>query len=146
MVLFKQRQILYCCALAALLLLSRTALAEVVVVAGAKNSSIVLSKNQISDLFLGKVVSLPDGHNAALIDQPETNPVRDEFYSKVANKSAAQAKALWAKLYFTGRGVPPREGTDSGNVKKLVNSTPGAIGYIEQASLDDSVHVIFVAR
>jgi ABC-type phosphate transport system substrate-binding protein len=64
----------------------------------------------------------------------------------VTNKSAAQAKAHWAKLYFTGRGVPPHECADSGDVKRILNSTPGAIGYIERSSLDSSVKVIFVAQ
>ena len=146
MILFNQRYVLHCCVSAALLLFPLSLLADVVVVTGAKSSSITLSKNQVSDVFLGKVVSLPDGRSATPIDQSETNPLRNEFYLKVTNKSAAQAKAHWAKLYFTGRGVPPRECTDSGDVKKMLNSTPGAIGYIERSSLDKSVKVIFVAQ
>lgn len=146
MTLFNQRQILHCCALVALLLIPLNLIADVLVVTGAKSPSITLSKNQLRDIFLGKVASLPDGSSATPIDQPESNPLRDEFYSKVANMSAAQAKAHWAKLHFTGRGVPPREGTDSDDVKRIVNSTPGAIGYIEQHSLDSSVKVIFVAQ
>lgn len=146
MVLFSQKHVFHCCALAALLSLPLALLADVLVVTGAKSPSTTLSKNQVSDVFLGKVVSLPDGSSAAPIDQPESSPLRDEFYSKVANKSAAQAKAHWAKLYFTGRGVPPREGTDSGDIKRILNSTPGAIGYIEQSALDSSVKVVFVAQ
>jgi ABC-type phosphate transport system substrate-binding protein len=146
MVLFNQRYVLHCCVLATLLLLPLSLLADVVVVTGAKSSSITLSKNQVSDVFLGKVTSLPDGSSATPIDQSESSPLRNEFYSKVTNKSAAQAKAHWAKLYFTGRGVPPHECADSGDVKRILNSTPGAIGYIERSSLDSSVKVIFVAQ
>jgi hypothetical protein len=80
------------------------------------------------------------------VDQPESNPLREEFYLKVVNKSAAQAKAHWAKLYFTGRGVPPREGKDSDDIKKILNSTHGAIGYIDQSALDSSVKVLFLAQ
>lgn len=145
MVQFCQRHVWHCCALV-VLLLPFGLLADVLVVTGAKSSSITLSKSQVSDVFLGKVVSLPDGSNAAPIDQPESNPLRDEFYLKISNKSAAQAKAQWAKLYFTGRGVPPREGVDSGDVKRILNATPGAIGYIEQSSLDSSVKVVFVVQ
>ena len=119
---------------------------EVLVVTGANNSNITLNKNQISDVFLGKVTSLPDGSGVTLVDQPESNPLRDEFYKKVANKSAAQAKAYWAKLYFTGRGVPPRIGKDNAEIKKILNSIHGAIGYIEQSALDDTVKVIGVLQ
>jgi ABC-type phosphate transport system substrate-binding protein len=141
-----QRYILHCFALAALLVLPFSLLADVLVVTGAKSSLITLSKNQVSDVFLGKVASLPDGSSATPIDQSESSPLRDEFYLKVTNKSAAQAKAHWAKLYFTGRGVPPHECIDSGDIKKTLNSTPGTIGYIERSSLDNSVKVIFVAQ
>lgn len=129
--------------IAALLLFPFNLRAEVVVVTGAHNP-VALSKSQISDVFLGRVTSLPDGSSLVPVDQPESSPLRDRFYLKVANKSAAQAKAHWAKLYFTGRGVPPREGRDSSDIKKILNSTPGAIGYIDQSSLDRSVKVILV--
>jgi ABC-type phosphate transport system substrate-binding protein len=121
-------------------------LADVLVVTGAKSQTITLRKNQVSDIFIGNVVSLPDGSSVTPVDQPESNPLRDEFYLKVSNKSAAQAKARWAKLYFTGRGVPPREGIDSVDVKRILNSTPGAIGYIEKSSLDSSVKVVFIVQ
>jgi ABC-type phosphate transport system substrate-binding protein len=143
MVQIKQWQILQFGAIAALLVISFSSRAELVVVTGA-NSPVILSKSQISDVFLGKVTSLPDGRSVIPVDQPESSPLRDQFYLKVANRSAAQAKAQWAKLYFTGRGVPPREGRDTSDIKKILNSTPGAIGYIDQSSLDDSVKVILV--
>lgn len=146
MLLFNQQYVRFCCVIAALLLLSQSLRAEVVVVTGAKRSTIALSKKQICDLFLGKVASFPDGRNAAPIDQPESNPLREEFYSRVANKSAAQVKAGWAKLFFTGRGELPREGTSSDDIKRLLNSIPGGIGYIERSSLDSSVKMIQIVQ
>lgn len=146
MVMFNQQHAFHCFVLAALLLLPRCLFAEVLVVTGANSPSITVSRNLVSDLFTGKVAFLPGGATAVPVDQPESNPLREEFYSKVSNKSVAQVKACWAKLYFTGRGVPPREGAGSDDVKKMVNSMPGAIGYIERASLDGSVKIIFVAQ
>jgi ABC-type phosphate transport system substrate-binding protein len=137
-----QRHILRCLAFAALLTISSIVHTEVLVVTGADSPTITLSKNQISDIFLGKITSLPNGNSVTPVDQPESNPLRDEFYLKVANKSAAQAKALWAKLYFTGRGEPPREAKDDDDIKKIVNSTRGAIGYIDQSAVDKSVKVL----
>lgn len=143
--LLNQQYVRSCCAIAALLL-SQSLHADVVVVTGAKRSTIALSKQQISDLFLGKVVSFPDGRIAAPIDQPESNPLREEFYAKVSNKSVAQVKAGWAQLFFTGRGVLPREGTGSDDVKRLLNSIPGGIGYIERSSLDNSVNMVRIVQ
>jgi ABC-type phosphate transport system substrate-binding protein len=124
-----------CCAL--------TAQAEVVVVAG-KNVE-AMSKDQVSDIFLGKATSLPGGGTAMPVDQPDSSPLRDEFYSKVTGKSASQAKSLWSKLAFTGKGTPPKEAGSSAEVKKAVAGTPGAIGYIEKSAVDDTVKVVFSA-
>lgn len=141
-----RRKLLQCCAIAALLLAPCSLFAGILVVTGVNSPSLTLSKDQVSDVFLGRVLALPDGRSARPVDQPESNPLRDEFYQKVANKSAAEIKAQWAKLYFTGRGVPPIEGRSSDDVKRIVNSTPNAIGYIDQSALDSSVKVIFVVQ
>jgi ABC-type phosphate transport system substrate-binding protein len=140
------RHVAHCLAFVTLLLLPPGLLADGLVVTGAKSPLTALSKDQLSDLFLGKIASLPDGSGAILIDQPESSPLRNEFYLKVTNRSAAQARAHWAKLYFTGRGVPPRVATDSANIKEMLNSIPGAIGYIEDSALDSSVKVIYVVH
>ena len=73
---------------------------------------------------------------------PESSPVRDEFYSKATGKSAAQAKSYWAKLSFTGKGTPPREGAGSADIKKQVAENSGLIGYIEKSAVDASVKVL----
>lgn len=142
---FLRLRVLHGIALAALLSFPFASAAEILVVTGADNPLAALNQNQVRDLFLGKVVSLPDGSNSSPVDQPDSSPLREEFYMKVANLTAAQARAHWAKLYFTGRGVPPLRARSGADVKRLLNSISGAIGYLDRASLDDSVKVLFVA-
>lgn len=137
------------CALmcAAGLLSAQSVLAdELVVVVGEKSPLVTLDKNLVRNIFLGKVSSLPDGSTAIPIDQPESSTLRDEFYPKVTNYSAAAAKARWAQLAFTGRGDPPRVSSGSSEVKQILNSTPGAIGYIEKSELDSSVKVVLTVE
>lgn len=129
------------------LLAAQSALADDILVVVGENSTLpALDKNQVRNLFLGKVSSLPDGSTAIPVDQPESSAIRDEFYVKVTNYSAAEAKARWAQLSFTGRGEPPRVSNGSSDVKKILNSTPGAIGYIEKSELDSSVKVVFIVE
>lgn len=118
------------------------AVADVVVVVSARSPVTALSKNQVADIFLGKTALLPDGEQAVPIDQAEGSSAHDEFYSKFTGKSAAQIKAHWLKLTFTGRGQPPKYVSSSIEVKKLVAENPSAIGYIEQNMVDDSVRVL----
>lgn len=119
--------------------------AEVVVIVG-KSGPDAMTKEQVSDVFMGKAASLPGGAAAAPQDQAESSPLRDEFYSKVTGKTAAQAKAYWSKLAFTGKGTPPPEAANSAAVKKAVAATPGGIGYIEKAAVDGTVKVVLTVQ
>jgi ABC-type phosphate transport system substrate-binding protein len=119
----------------AALVLSAPAFADVVVVVNAANSDAV-SKDQIASVFLGKSTALTP------IDQADGSAIRGEFYKKVADKDAAQAKALWSKLVFTGKATPPKEVASSADVKKAIAANPKAIGYIEKSAVDASVKVV----
>jgi ABC-type phosphate transport system substrate-binding protein len=124
---------------AAILAASAPALAEVVVVVNPKAAEAAMTKDQIAQFFLGKSSTMTP------IDQPEDAPVRAEFYKKVTDKEASQAKALWSKLVFTGKATMPKEVANSAAVKAAVAANPKAIGYIEKSAVDASVKVIFSA-
>ena len=125
----------------ALSLSASMAVADVVAVVSAKSLVTTLSKAQVVDIFLGKTALLPDGESAVPIDQAEGSTVRDEFYARFAGKSAAQIKAHWSKIIFTGRGQPPKEVLNDSEVKKRVVENPNAIGYIEDSMVDASVKI-----
>lgn len=118
------------------------AVADVVAVVSAKSPVTTLSRSQITDIFLGRTSSLPNGDLVVPIDQVEGSPARDEFYARFTGKSAAQIKAHWSKIIFTGRGQPPMEVPNSFAVKKKVFENPNAIGYIDQSLVDGSVRVL----
>lgn len=96
------------------------AFADVVVVVSAKSPVGNLTAEQVSQLFLGKTSTFPGGAQAMPIDQAEGQPPRDEFYTKITGKSAAQVKAYWSKIIFTGKGQPPRELPNTADRKSVV--------------------------
>jgi ABC-type phosphate transport system substrate-binding protein len=122
---------------------SAVASAEVVAVVAAKNPVSTLSKNQVADIFMGKMIRLPDGREVVPVDQAENSAARREFYLKFAGMSPAQIKMFWSKIIFTGRGQPPPEVSNDIEVKKFIAKHPDAIGYIERKLVDDSVKVVF---
>ena len=125
--------------LAATLGAALPALAEVVVVVhpGAPQAS--MTKEEVAQYFLGKSSALTP------VDQPESAPVRAEFYKKMADKDLSQAKALWSKLVFTGKATMPKELAGSAEVKRAVAANPKAIGYIEKSAVDATVKVVYTA-
>ena len=115
------------------------AMAEVVVVVNSKAAESSMTKEQVAQFFLGKSSSMTP------IDQADSSAIRAEFYKKVADKDAAQAKALWSKLVFTGKATMPKEVADSAAVKAAVAANPKAIGYIDKGAVDGSVKVVYTA-
>jgi ABC-type phosphate transport system substrate-binding protein len=126
----------------ALSLAASTAMAEVVPIVSAKSPVMSLSRDQLTDIFLGKVSRFPNGLPAVPIDLAEGSAVRDEFYGRFFGKTSAQIRAFWAKVIFTGRGQPPREVPDGAAMKRLVVENINAIGYVERDMLDASVKVL----
>jgi hypothetical protein len=128
----------------ALLSLPMTTHAGVAVVVGAKSPATKLSAEQTAQLFLAKVPTLPGAGPVVLLDQAEGSAIRDAFYTKVAGKTAAQVKALWARLVFSGAAQPPKAVASGADVKKQLAEQPNAIGYIDSAEVDPSVKVLLV--
>lgn len=122
--------------------LAGLAQAQVVVIVSPKSAGAAMTADQVSTIFLGKSNTLPGGGTAAAVDQPEGAAVREQFYSKVTGKQAAQVKAAWARLVFSGKATPPKELASSAEVKKFVAANPDAIGYIEKSAVDASVKVV----
>jgi ABC-type phosphate transport system substrate-binding protein len=123
--------------------LCSTAYAGPVVIVGAKSPVRDLTKEQVSNLFLGKESKFPDGSMAVPIEQAEGSPVKDDFHSKVTSRSPAQLKSYWSKLVFSGKGSPPKEVPGSADVKKLVTANPNMIGYVDSTTVDSSVKAVF---
>jgi ABC-type phosphate transport system substrate-binding protein len=117
------------------LMLAAPAMAgEVVVVMG--TSAAPLTRDQLADIYLGRSTALKP------LDLPESSELRDVFYKKATERDAAQVKAVWSRLIFTGQGQPPKELPDAAAVKKAVAADPKMVGYIDKSELDASVKVV----
>ena len=126
----------------ALSLSCSAAVSDVVAVVSAQSSVTILSQSEIVDIFLGNTRVLSNGDKVMPIDQAEGSLVRDEFYAKFAGKSAAQMKAHWSRIIFTGRGQPPKEAALDSEAKKRIVDNPNAIGYLDNRMVDSSVRVL----
>ena len=109
------------------------------------NPSVAVDKidaNQVTQIFLKQIQTWPDGKAIQPIDIQEGSPLRTEFYSKVAGRSPGQMRAYWARQAFTGMGFAPKEFATADDVSKAVQTTPGAIGYIDKKSAVGSAKIV----
>ncbi|MGD8914124.1 MAG: phosphate ABC transporter substrate-binding protein [Candidatus Thiodiazotropha sp.] len=116
--------------------------ADVVVVVSATSTVDSLTRDQVSDIFLGKTSTFPDGGKAIAIDQKDGSSTKGEFYKKICGKSSSQLKSYWAKLIFSGREQPPKQLKNDSEVKNSVSSNPRQISYIAEETVDSSVKVV----
>jgi hypothetical protein len=117
-----------------LLLATPVMAGEVVVVMG--TGAAPLSKDLLADIYLGRNTTLKP------LDLPESNELRDAFYKKATDRDAAQVKAVWSRIIFTGQGKPPKELPNAAEVKKAVAADPKMVGYMDKSDLDASVKVV----
>jgi ABC-type phosphate transport system substrate-binding protein len=95
-----------------------------------------LTKDEVSDLFLGKSQSFTP------IDQSDGSPIYAEFYKKATGRDVAQVKSTWSRVVFSGKGQAPKQLPDSAAVKKAVAADPKGVGYIEKSAVDASVKTV----
>jgi ABC-type phosphate transport system substrate-binding protein len=132
------------CALAIALLCVTTCASagDLVVIVSAKRPATAMTASQVADIFLAQAERFPNGDNATPLDLSLDSALRDQFYIKVAAKSPVLVRAYWTKMVFTGRGLPPREMSNSVAMRRQVAGNPSLIGYIDSSALDDSVQVV----
>lgn len=116
--------------------------AEPVVVVGSKSRINRLSKEQVANIFLGKVNSVGEVSEIMPLDQAPDAVIRSNFYTGFLGKTPSQLKSYWAKMVFTGKGNPPVELASAADVKRVLASNPSAVSYLDRAELDGSVRVV----
>ena len=112
------------------------AMAEIVVVVNPANPATRMLNDQAAQFFLGK------SNIFTPVEQGKESAIRREFYQKIASKSLSQVEGIWAKIEFSGKGAMPKSLGSDAAVKKAVAADVSAIGYIDKASVDDSVKVV----
>ncbi|MBI3149137.1 MAG: hypothetical protein HYZ17_11560 [Betaproteobacteria bacterium] len=116
---------------------------EVVVVANAASGVGRLSREQVVNIFLGRFRQFPSGLPAEPIDQPDGSPLKARFYRLLVDKDMAEINAYWARLVFSGRTLPPLKTENSGEVLHLLASRKGGIAYVDRASVDQRLTIVF---
>lgn len=113
------------------------------VIVVAKDAAIdELSEQHVSNIFLAKTESFPDGSKATPIEL-KNHPLKADFYAAISGKSSSQLSAYWTTLVFTGKGKPPkRYKNEAALIEKLLDLN-GAITYLPQDLVTNDMKVIY---
>ncbi|MEM8930377.1 MAG: TonB family protein [Acidobacteriota bacterium] len=95
------------------------------------NTTSGLTRDQLSDLFLGKRQAWSGGEKVALVEPCEDSTVRPRFIRDVHGQSSARVDAYWRRQVLTGRSLPPTSAATDREVIAFVAERRGAIGYVD---------------
>lgn len=118
--------------------------APMFVIVNAKNPTARADRDLITDLFLKKRTRWSDELAAQPVDLGQKSETRGRFSRSVLGRDVASVRRYWAKLVFSGRGVPPPELATDADVVKYVAEHPGGVGYVSSSSGLVGVKVIEV--
>jgi hypothetical protein len=93
-------------------------------------------------LYTGRVIEVA-GSTVSVVNIAVGNPVRDRFLAQVLNLDNERYIAYWTVRRHVGKGVPPRDLRNAAEVIEFVQSTPGALGYVDTADLKPGLNVVF---
>lgn len=123
---------------------SFAASADILIVVNKNNPINNISSNELAKIFLGKAQEFKNGNTATPVNQSSGQATNVTFSTKYLKRNETQLKAYWQKMMFSGAATPPKELTDDASVLNFVSSNPGAIGYINGESLNDSVKTVVI--
>ena len=125
--------------LAVSLAFSLTYAGEIVVIG---NSNVPkMDTATIQKVYTGKFISVA-GVNVTPVGVKPGSAVRNRFLQEYLNQDEEKYTAYWTVRRYIGKGAPPAELASGADVISYVQSTPGAVGYIDEAELKPGMNVI----
>lgn len=111
----------------------------------AANPVTALSRDNITQIFLRKTTSWPNGQPIAPVDQRSDAPSRQSFSMGVLRRKTHEVASYWNQMIFSGRAMPPPTKASDEEVLAYVRANPNAIGYIGgETPIGEGVKVVRV--
>jgi ABC-type phosphate transport system substrate-binding protein len=88
-----------------------------------------MTRQVLSDIFLGKATHWEKDVPISPVDQSATAPIRESFSQQVLGQSVMAVKSYWTRQILRGGRPPPVKDSDQ-DVLRYVRTLPGGIGYV----------------
>ena len=114
-----------------------------VVIVNGGNAVKTLSREQLTNIFLKKMLRWDGGATIAPVDQDKSSKVRESFTKAVHGRSVSAVDSYWQQQIFAGKDVPPPEKDSDADVIAYVTANANAIGYVSAgAAVPGDVKVV----
>lgn len=111
---------------------------EVAVIINSENAVSELSPAEVRAYLMKERVSWPNGKKVRSVDRKGESPEREVYLKDIVQMTSEQLEKYWVSIrYKNGIPVPPKLNGDAQTIE-YVQSFPGAIGYVNAASIQDN--------
>ncbi|HLP81219.1 MAG TPA: hypothetical protein VK141_04380 [Nitrosomonas sp.] len=101
-----------------------------------------ISHNSLRSIFSMRQKTWPDGTKIRVFVLPDDDQLHEIVSKEKLNVFPYQLRSMWDRLVFSGTGQAPIKVNSVEEMLTKVASTPGAIGYLWRAKIDDTVNVL----
>jgi len=105
------------------------------------NAKAFLPKTTLGAIFGMRLRKWQDGSPIKVFVLPDQNSLHIAFSKHVLRVFPHQLRSAWDRLVFSGTGEEPISVKTEQEMRTVVSSTPGAIGYLSPEMIDDTVKV-----
>jgi hypothetical protein len=111
---------------------------EIVVIVNAANPVESLSVDEVRQYCLKRRSTWSNGESVRPIDRTGDPPERLAFLSEALRLSSADVERHWIQEQYASAEITPTRVPDDVMVIRLVETFPGAIGFVTRETLDES--------
>lgn len=121
------------------------ALADIAIIVHPELPLTTIDAKAATEIFMKKSSEV-NGVALVPLDLHRDDPVRKEFYQRVANRTPDYMLTYWTRLIFTGRGSPPDYVTNADEMLFAISRQKKAIGYIDAKHINNKVKSLLIIK
>jgi ABC-type phosphate transport system substrate-binding protein len=114
------------------------------VIVNPDNPVSAIDRRFLADVYLKRATRWPSDEAIRPVDLGPGSSVRRAFCDDVLKRSVSAMKSYWQQMVFSGRGVPPPELDNDGEVVRFVLKNRGAVGYVSGGTDVAGAKTVFV--
>ena len=103
-----------------------------------------ISAHSLRSVFSMHLKTWPDGTKIRVFVLADDDPLHQIFSKEKLNVFPYQLRSTWDRLVFSGTGQAPIKVNSIEEMLEKVTSTPGAIGYLWRAYLNENVNALTI--
>ena len=102
----------------------------------------ILTVNSLRSIFSMRLKTWSDGTKIRVFVLSDDDELHQIFSKEKLNVFPYQLRSTWDRLVFSGTGQAPTKVSSNEEMLAKIASTPGAIGYLWKANINENVNVL----